>query len=508
MYRFTTTVVLIAVTFTSFVYALDSITKKAMGSVYPSYPAVEYGQGVVAEYVKRGEYLAKAGNCIACHSHTEAGIPAFAGGPPIQTPFGTFYGGNITPDPETGIGQWSEADFIKAMREGVSPEGEHYFPVFPYLYFAQLTDDDLRAIWVYLQKIPAVRQANRKHDVPFPFNWRRLQLGWKLLYFMPYQAALGYDVEQSVPWNRGRYLVEGLGHCAMCHTPINLLGGLKRQYHLTGHFIENYWAPNITALALERSSVEEVADIFKYGRLSLGAGVVAGPMAEVNHNSLSQLSQADQIAIATYLKSVHSEQPFDPKMPWISSTHAQGKAVYEAACANCHIGGESGAPRIGDRGNWSYRAARRDLETLYLNTLNGFNSMPTKGGCVTCSDAEIKAAVDYVLYESLDHQSLKKLKGESVAKPKKSRSGIVIYQTYCSTCHDQGRLGAAKLTDTAYWKRQVAAKNVDGLVSSTLKGSYRMPKKGGCQDCRTEEIIEAVKYILSESIPDKDYSQW
>jgi len=164
--------------------------------------------------VSRGEYLVRAGGCFSCH--TVAGEEKLAGGRALATPFGTFYSPNITPDPETGIGRWTDAQFLRALREGVRPDGGNYFPVFPYPSFTGITDGDALALKAYLFSLPPVHRKNRPHDVAFPFSWRFLQTGWKLLFFTPgpFQAA----PDRSVTYNRGAYLVTALAHCGECHT--------------------------------------------------------------------------------------------------------------------------------------------------------------------------------------------------------------------------------------------------------------------------------------------------
>ena len=258
---------------------------------YPSYPEPAKAQTPEQDkIIQRGEYLTKIGDCIACHTNVKAGTPAFAGGLPLATPFGTFYSPNITPDKETGIGNWTEKDFIRALKEGRDPHGRNYFPVFPYLYFSNMTDDDVKAMYAYFMSIPAVKQQNK--SLPFPFNMpgARFSLwGWNILFFYP-TPDLQYDPDQSAQWNRGKYIVDGLGHCSMCHTPLNLLGAPKNRYYLTGTFIDGYWAPNITQYGLRSADHLEVAKVFVEGQLLHNAGPVAGPMAEVNHNSLAYLN--------------------------------------------------------------------------------------------------------------------------------------------------------------------------------------------------------------------------
>ena len=173
--------------------------------------------------VTRGEYLVHAGGCVSCH--TAPGGTAFAGGRALATPFGTFYSPNITPDLDTGIGRWTDAQFLRALRAGVRPDGANYFPVFPFPSFTNITDADALAIKAYLFSLPPVRQTDRPHDVAFPFSWRFLQFGWKTLFFR--EGPFRVDPSHDAAYNRGAYLVTALAHCGECHTPRNLFGAVK-----------------------------------------------------------------------------------------------------------------------------------------------------------------------------------------------------------------------------------------------------------------------------------------
>lgn len=479
-------------------------------TIYPKYPEVDYGRGDTATLIKRGEYLVKVGDCIACHTNTPAGSAAFAGGLPIETPFGTIYSSNITPDKETGLGNWTEADFIQSMHEGKLPDGRNLFPVFPYVYFSNVTVDDLRAIWAYLQRIPAVNQQNHSLKMPFPLNWRFLQYGWKALFFYPYKSEYTYDPDKSKAWNRGAYLVEGLGHCTMCHTPVNILGAPKRKYYLTGNFIEGFWAPNITSYGLKSATHYEVAEVFATGQLINRAGPVAGPMADVNHNSLSHLTEEDRLAIATYLKSVKSQVPYKIKPVKQQNTLKHGRQVYINVCIACHQKGEAGAPRLGDSANWELRV-QTGMEALYRHTINGYNNMPVRGACVTCSDDDITAAVDYLVFSSLTRAQRQQLEEHEMQPTLKYSvaDGKKIYQETCAVCHETGALGSPKTGDKEVWQPLIA-QNMDVLILNTLRGMDNMPPKGGCKYCSTAEIIAAVKYMVTESTTDEDedYSLW
>ncbi|MGC2198720.1 MAG: cytochrome c, partial [Stellaceae bacterium] len=186
-----------------------------------------------ADVVSRGAYLTNAAGCEDCHTDREHGGKPYAGGRALATPFGTFYSPNITPDPETGIGRWSDEQFLRALRDGVRPDGANFFPVFPYPSFTKITDADMRAIKAYLFSLPAVRQVNRAHDVSFPFSWRFLQYAWKWLFFSP--GPFRPAPARSEAYNRGAYLVTALSHCGECHTPRNWFGATEPNRFLAGN---------------------------------------------------------------------------------------------------------------------------------------------------------------------------------------------------------------------------------------------------------------------------------
>ena len=181
---------------------------------------------------KRGQYLAKVGGCVGCHTEDRKGAAAFAGGRALKTPFGIFYGPNITPHPEAGIGRWTEADFSRAMRLGDRPDGSNYFPAFPYPSFTRISDGDLRDLWAYLQTLAPSSRASQAHDLRLPFGWRFLVTAWKWFFFTP--GPVVSDAGRSPAVNRGAYLVNALGHCGECHTPRNFLGGPKADRFLAG----------------------------------------------------------------------------------------------------------------------------------------------------------------------------------------------------------------------------------------------------------------------------------
>jgi mono/diheme cytochrome c family protein len=252
---------------------------------------------------KRGEYVAKAGGCVGCHTEARDKAVPYAGGRELKTPFGTFYGPNITPHMEAGLGRWTEANFRKALREGVRPDGAHYFPSFPYPSFTRITDTDLGDLWAYLRSLPPSAQANRPHDLSFPFSWRWLVGFWKWLFFTP--GAPAPEQGQSAVLQRGAYLTNALGHCGECHTPRNFLGGSKRSKLLAGTLEgpEGKAAPNLTPTRLKKWSDKELIEFLRSGIYSDG-DVVGETMGEVIRNTTGQLSAADLAAMVAYLRSL------------------------------------------------------------------------------------------------------------------------------------------------------------------------------------------------------------
>jgi cytochrome c5 len=475
---------------------------------YPVYPEIHYGSGDQAATIKRGEYLVKIGDCIACHTATEPGSKAFAGGLPIPTPFGTFFTPNITPDRKTGIGDWSEADFIEAMHEGVRPDGSNLFPAFPYIFFNRVSETDLKDIRAYLQAIPAVEQKNRDNTLPFPLDVRFAQYGWKLLFFYPHRDVSTQDPARSKTWNRGAYLVEGLGHCSMCHTPMNLLGAQKKTAYLTGAFLDGYWAPDITRQGLESAPRYQVAEVFSEGELINKAGKVRGPMADAIHDSLQYLTQPDRLAIAEYLQSVETPQPRDlPARKAGQPALKRGAQVYANVCSLCHLDGEAGAPRLKDNANWYRRVQQNSRVVLYRHAIDGFNNMPARGACVSCEDDDVRAAVDYMLYRALDESQRRQQAGKAVEARHNVRTGKQVYEAACSRCHDAGEQGAPVIANQAQWQ-PLLEKNFDKLISNTLQGINAMPAMGGCSACSGSEVIAAVKYLVEQSQSGKDYSLW
>jgi mono/diheme cytochrome c family protein len=259
---------------------------------------------------QKGAYLAKAGGCVACHTEEREGAVAYAGGRALRTPFGTFYGPNITADRDTGIGRWTVTDFIEAMRHGRRPDGANYFPAFPYTSFTHMTDADLGDLWAYLRTLPPVRRANQSHELRFPFGWRFAVGIWKRLYFTPGPLTDAPGVPPAV--NRGAYLVRAVSHCGECHTPRNFAGGPARARELAGgKGADGKRVPNLTPTRLKSWSDDELREFFLTGVMPDG-DAANKTMDEVIRNTTSRLTPADRDAMIAYLRTL-APLPDEPK---------------------------------------------------------------------------------------------------------------------------------------------------------------------------------------------------
>lgn len=259
---------------------------------------------------KRGEYLAKAGGCVGCHTDTRKDAAPYAGGRALKTPFGTFYGPNITPDAQAGIGRWSYQDFVQAMREGVRPDGANFFPSFPYPSFTKISDEDLGHLWAYLRTLKPSAQPSREHELGLLYRSRAAVGAWKKLFFTP--GPMKPDPAQNAQVNRGAYLVQALGHCGECHTPRSTLGGPRNERFLAGtKLADGATASNLTPTRLKRYSDPELKEILQTGNYPDG-DVIGETMAEVVKNTTSQLTAQDLEAIMAYLRSLPA-LPDEPK---------------------------------------------------------------------------------------------------------------------------------------------------------------------------------------------------
>jgi mono/diheme cytochrome c family protein len=295
------------------------------------------------ETIAHGQALVVAGDCASCHTADPA--KPFAGGKRIDTPFGGIYAPNLTPDRDTGIGTWTDADFTRALRFGIAPDGSNYYPAFPYPYFTKMTKDDTLAIRAYLATQAPVANRVKPPELRWPFNYRFLMRAWNYLFFKP--GLFEPDQFKSTAWNRGGYLVTGLGHCGACHTPKNYFGADKRELAFSGNEVGGWFAPRLDSAArsgLKSWSVEDITEYLQSGRNAKSHA--DGLMAEVVVNSTSKMSDADVRAMAVYLKNL----PPGPTEPAVTAPQESemkaGQAVYARFCIACHEADGSGAPRI------------------------------------------------------------------------------------------------------------------------------------------------------------------
>lgn len=359
------------------------------------------------DQVARGAYLARAGNCMLCH--TERGAAAYAGGRPMETPFGTVYSSNLTPDAETGIGRWSAAHFRRALHEGRSRDGDLLYPAFPYTHTTRVSGADADALFDYLRSLPPVHKPNLQHRLRWPYSTQAALAVWRALYFRP--ETFVEDPTRGREWNRGAYLVQGLGHCGACHTARNALGGLRDTMDLSGGLIpmQNWYAPSLTSSSEAGVIDWPIEDIVKL--LATGTsprGTVQGPMAEVVQHSTQFLEPGDIRAMAVYLKSL-PPTPADTNPLEVPRAGAavleNGGKLYEQHCAACH--GEKGE---GVRGAYPPLAGNRAVTmpvtaNLVQVVLHGGFPPATRGNprpygmppfATTLSDADVAAVLTYM----------------------------------------------------------------------------------------------------------------
>jgi mono/diheme cytochrome c family protein len=311
------------------VFALNHLDEEPL-------PADAPRTAATAEQVGRGEYLARAGHCAGCH--TARGGAAYAGGGAINTPFGTVYAPNLTPDPATGLGRWSAAAFWRALHNGRSADGRLLSPTCPYPNFTRVTRGDSADLFAYLGSLPPVAQPNRPHALRFPYGTQPALAVWRALYFRP--ATVTADASQSATWNRGAYLVGGLGHCSACHGTRNAWGATAGALDLRGGAIpmQGWVAPALDdplQAGVADWPLEDTVALLKSGRNEHAS--VSGPMAMVVARSTQHLNNGDLLAIATFLKSLpqHSAAPAVAPAP-PAAQKALGAKVYEDRCAGCH----------------------------------------------------------------------------------------------------------------------------------------------------------------------------
>jgi mono/diheme cytochrome c family protein len=349
-----------------------------------------------AQSVKRGAQLAALGDCATCH--TAPGGETFAGGRAVLTPFGTIYSTNITPDPTTGIGHWSEAAFQRAMREGVERGGDHLYPAFPYDHFTLVSDADSAALYAFIMTRQPVLARTPENQLPFPLNMRFILAGWKLLFFHegPYEPDLAHDEQ----WNRGAYLANGIGHCGACHTPRNSFGAEISAQRFGGGEAEGWhaYAINADSKSFEAWNAEDLHMFLSKGWHDRH-GDAHGPMAPVSQN-LSSVPDADVKAIASYVASVMGKR--EEKTSAVETpSNDTGAAIYAATCASCHDGTRP-LPFGGVKLTLSTAVTGEAATNLINVVLDGLHSPEGKAGAImpgfasTLTDGQLESLVAYI----------------------------------------------------------------------------------------------------------------
>jgi mono/diheme cytochrome c family protein len=355
------------------------------------------------EVIEHGRYMATAADCTACH--TAPGGEPFAGGGALETPFGTLLAPNITPDVQTGIGGWTDDEFVDALQRGIGHDGIHLYPAMPYVYYTKLTREDAIAIRAFLATVQPVHNLVVANQLPFPFNQRESMAAWNTLYFKP--GGFKLDASQSSEWNRGAYLVEGAEHCSLCHTPKNAMGADESGEVMQGSVLQSWYAPNLTGnhrIGLGAWSIDDIALYLKTGRNRFG--IASGPMADAVTHSTSHLTDADVQAMAVYLKSLPPDSgsvppPLPPKDPAMQ----QGQAIYENECASCHTPGGEGIVGLFPRLSGSPLVQQDHATSLIRVILEGSRAVATLGAPTgpampsfawKLSDANVAAVISYV----------------------------------------------------------------------------------------------------------------
>jgi mono/diheme cytochrome c family protein len=353
--------------------------------------------------IERGRYLAVLSDCASCHTVPDSNQP-FAGGRPIETPFGNILAPNITPDLETGIGSWSDDAFDAAIRKGLRRNGSRLYPAMPYTAYTKMSRDDVLAIRAYLNTVTPVRNAVVANALPFPFNIRASMRVWNALYFR--QGDYEPDTQKSAEWNRGAFLVDGPGHCGACHTPKTFLGGDKTSLYLRGGFLQGWSAPDITndaRVGVGAWSTEDLIAYLKSGHNRVTAAT--GPMAEVVSLSTEHMTDPDLKAVATYLKSLSGAQNHPPSLSNDDPAMVSGAAIYRDQCSACHgIDGKGVAelfPSIADSSmvksddpTTSIRIVLRGARSVGTQTQPTAPGMPSYGRQL--DDAQIAAVLTYM----------------------------------------------------------------------------------------------------------------
>jgi len=326
--------------------------------------------------IERGRYLTIVGDCAACHTRPGSG-QAFAGGLPLETPFGTLVSPNITPDLGTGIGAWTDDEFINSLTRGTGRNGLHLYPAMPYTYMTKVTRDDALAIRAYLNTVQPVYNPVKVNQLAFPFDIREGMRAWNDLYFKP--GTFQPRADKSPEWNRGAYLAEGLMHCGLCHTPKNAAGGDETSRHLQGYALQGWYAPNITnddRRGVGGWSIDDIVAYLKTGHNRTSAA--SGPMADEIAQSSSKMTDADLRAVAVYLKDQPGQAQAAPTAA-SDGVMKMGAAIYADECSACHTPKGTGIPELFPSLAGAPSVQQADPASILRVVLRGTRSVATDG---------------------------------------------------------------------------------------------------------------------------------
>ncbi|HSI39017.1 MAG TPA: cytochrome c [Xanthobacteraceae bacterium] len=442
--------------------------------------------------VARGAYLARAADCMPCHTSDKS--KPYAGGLALNTPFGAIYSVNITSDPATGIGRWTYEAFKRALHDGIRADGAFLYPAMPFDAYTGIEDDDLKALWAFVRRIPPVEAPKTENGLSFPFNIRLGMLAWRELFFTP--ATFEPSPQKSAEWNRGAYLVSALGHCSDCHSPRDILGGIKGKAQFTGAEIDGFYAPDIASGALAKTwDKGSLVQFLKTGSAPQKT-VVFGPMAEVVHDSLAFLTAADLAAMATYL--LDSPPPPDAPAPQKASplpseVFKRAAALYIDNCAACHqdhgTGVANAVPPLA--GNPAVTAAEPyNIITVALEGLpagGSFGAMPSFAGRL--SDRDLADLTNYVR-TSWGNAAAPNASAKMVAAWR-ATVPVPDYGTQAASAFDCGQVGGAPGTSGPDPKAVAA-------LSATLAGGNRdVPAlvdsyEGAAPSASPAEVVDAL----------------
>ncbi len=411
----------------------------ALAALFTAGPAL--AQSADADLIKRGQYLATSGDCVACH--TAPGGKPYAGNYGLNTPIGLIFTPNLTPDPETGIGKWSYETFEKAFRHGIGDEGEYLYPAFPFAWYTKVSDEDTRAIFAFLKSLDPVNEKRKESQIPFPFNIRTALITWRTAFFT--EGRFKPDPNASAEVNRGAYLVEGLGHCGMCHNENKIVGNSSLAGKLGGGVIDGWYAPNITPDGHQGIGAwkdEEVVTYLKTGTAPGNRpGVAAGPMRQAIEESTSKMTDADLKAMVAYLRTVPAKETYKAKdLQAFNQPGAPGADVYLTYCSSCHRPDGTGVPGAipALAGNTSVQSEgpQTVLRVIYggLAAQSGLAPMPAIGQDMT--EQQVKDVTDYIR-NAWGNKAPVMNSGSAVSEAKAATQTMLSGTAPCDTIADE-----------------------------------------------------------------------